>query len=305
VPEVFLAWRNGQTSGSALTYRPALLANGRVHFVDAKRGLDRWEEIRLLAPLEVEQSQVSWERAEPLEADQPSLDREPERGARFDALPGAAARARSYAGWANDLKDHLYRTRTLTLQSCPALKLTAGPDESEGEFRIRVQQALRERRSGEIDALRDRYATRLTQLEDQIRRAEERVARERAQYDHQKLQTAVSVGASILGALFGRKAASLGGATTAARGFGRAARERGDVDRVQESVEVLVQRRADLEAELEAKIDEIGQQYAPESLVFDTLQIRPRKSDISVDKVSLAWTPWWLGSDGATRPAYS
>ena len=70
------------------------------------------------------------------------------------------------------------------------------------------------------------------ELEDRIRRAEERVAREQSQFQQQSVQTAISMGATVLGALFGRKLASagtIGRATTAARGAGRAMREHEDV----------------------------------------------------------------------------
>jgi hypothetical protein len=307
IAEAFLAVRHAPAAGSELVYRPSVLAIGRVHFVDAKLGLDHWEEVARLAPVRVEQADVSWEDAERLEDRQLSLEREPESRARFAALPGFATRARSYASWVNELERHLYRTHTLSLSRCPTLKLTAEPLESEGEFRVRAQQALRDRRAAEIDALRERYATRLTQLQDQQRRAEERVQREAAQYEQQKLQAVVSVGASLLGALFGRRRLStgaLGGVTSAARGLGRAARERGDVGRVQESVEILAQRRADLEAELEAGVSQIAQELAAERLSFETAQIRLRKSDISVERITLVWVPWWIESDGTARPAY-
>ena len=48
----------------------------------------------------------------------------------------------------------------------------------------------------------------LARLTAQIRRAEERKEREQAQLSQQKMQTAFSVGTSILGALLGRKTIS-------------------------------------------------------------------------------------------------
>ena len=58
------------------------------------------------------------------------------------------------------------------------------------------------------------------------------MARESEQSSQQKLQAAVSIGATLVGALFGRKAISvgtLGRATTAARGMSRTMKEAGDV----------------------------------------------------------------------------
>ena len=79
---------------------------------------------------------------------------------------------------------------------------------------------------------------KLATLDDKIRRAEQAVERESAQATQQKLQTAVSMGATVLGALFGRKAFStstLGRATTAARGMGRTMKESQDIGRARET----------------------------------------------------------------------
>ena len=80
------------------------------------------------------------------------------------------------------------------------------------------------------------------------------MARESEQATQSQLQTAISVGATLFGALLGRKAvttSTLGRATTAARGAGRVLKERQDVGRAQENLEALRQQLADLEAQFE------------------------------------------------------
>ena len=59
------------------------------------------------------------------------------------------------------------------------------------------------------------------------------------------------MGATVLGALFGRKtfsASTLGRATTAARGVGRASKEQDDVKRAQENVDVARKALEELDA---------------------------------------------------------
>jgi hypothetical protein len=117
------------------------------------------------------------------------------------------------------------------------------------------------------------------------------IEREKDQYDHHKLQTAISIGATVLGALFGRKLGSVGRATTAARGAGRAARERTDVARAREDLEALRRRLADLEEDCEQELAGVRGELDPESLEYDQLSIRPRKTDLNVGAVNLVWTP--------------
>lgn len=108
------------------------------------------------------------------------------------------------------------------------------PGESEGEFRGRIRHLAHEKCDLKVAKLKKRYTKKLETLRDRIRRAEDRIEREKAQYSQQKIGTVISIGSTILGALLGRKltsASSVGRATTAARGASRAGRERGDIQR--------------------------------------------------------------------------
>ena len=94
---------------------------------------------------------------------------------------------------------------------------------------------------------------RLAQLQNQLQRAQAARERESSQATAQKLQTAISFGATLLGAFMGRKAVSattLGRATTAARGVGRTMKEAEDVKRADLSVEGVQQQIDAIEAEL-------------------------------------------------------
>jgi hypothetical protein len=121
------------------------------------------------------------------------------------------------------------------------------------------------------------------------------------------LQTAVSLGATVLGALFSRKAfgvGTVGRAATTMRSAGRIGKEREDTARAAESIEVARQRLSELEAELEREIAALQERYEPSAVRVDTTRIRPRKSDIAVGAVGIAWVPWTTGPDGMPEPAF-
>jgi hypothetical protein len=290
VPEYFLA---GGVAVTAAVCRlaPALLGTARLHYVDTKSGVDLWEKAVVRAALPGSLPASIWEKAEIIGAEEPSLSKNPPAGARFAPLPAAAARPKSYAAWEKDLAGHLYQRRALALPRCPELKLVGRPGESAGDFRIRVRDAARARRDAAVETMRARYAPKVRVLQDKLRRAEERVEREQSQFNAQTVQTAISVGATVLGALFGRKATgvgSLGRATTAMRGAGRSAREHADIGQAQESVAALRQQLQDLETEARAEI--AGMQNAGDPAI-ETTEVRPRKSDIAIDRVALVWMP--------------
>jgi len=180
----------------------------------------------------------------------------------------------------------------MTLFRCPLAGASMAAGDDEGEFRARLSHLLHEKRDAEVDQLRKKYAARLATLEDRVRRADERIERERSQLSQQKMQTVISVGTSIIGALLGRRklsATNAGRIGTAARSAGRIGKESNDVNRAEESREILEQRLADLRAELEQEIDRIKTEFDPRHAQVQRIDIKPRKADIEVLNLALVW----------------
>jgi hypothetical protein len=306
--ETFVAPTTAQPAGARLLYRPALIGTADLHFVNAKAGIDTWKSVTYAAPLDKDVGPAVWDGSAQLAGGPPVAADGQETGAAFAELPARASDARSYGTWEKALKSHLYQDATLTRYRCAALKLTSDPGESEADFRIRLRQATRERRDADVEKLRKRYAPKLAALQERVRKAEQRLDRERSQYDSQRMQTAISVGATVLGAFLGRRVATVGTvgrATTAARGVGRAAREKEDVERVQRDIAALQEQLADLEREFQRETAALEGLVDPASIEVTEEAIRPRKSDISVNRVALHWMPWWLDAEGIATPAYA
>ncbi len=306
VEQWYLRPAAGQTG--PFTYRPLLGAAGRLHFVDASADVDTWMDIGWLADLDPDRQVADWAGGTKLESLAKVCDRTPPPAAAFTEPPSVWSNVKMLASWQKMLADHLYQTFTLDLPACPALKLTAHAGESEGDFRARLDLALRERRDAAVIHLRAKYAPKLAMIEERIRRAAERVERERAQVSQQKMQTAISVGATILGALLGRKTLStgnIGRATTSMRSASRIGREKEDVARAGENLNVLQEQLAALQQEAEAEAARVASDFDAAKLTVERVQIRPRKSDIALGAVSLVWAPWSVGADGIPRPAYT
>ncbi|MDD4270272.1 MAG: ATP-binding protein [Pirellulales bacterium] len=305
--ERFFACRARPGQGERIEYRPTLLGTGKVHYVNAKRGVDLWQECARIALLGEQPPADVWEDAESLAGGAAEFDDRPEDGAAFASAPAAVSQARQYARWLKDFQTHLHRNESLPLWTCPSLREDSKPGESQADFRLRLGLRAREARDASLEDLRRRYAARFNTLKDQLRRAEERVAREKSQSRHQAVQTAVSIGASILGAFLGRKVVSktsLSSAASAVRSAGRAAREHQDVGRVQENVAVIQQRLADLEAEFEAEVNHLETAIREENLVIEAAPLRPRKADISDTNVILVWAPYRVDTQDRAQPAW-
>jgi hypothetical protein len=291
-PEIPQAFAPVRGAGEGIVYRPALLGLAEVHFADAKAGASSTARVARVAPVG---ESVDWSAAEDASFDPADLEKEPEKGAAFAALPGDGGKPASYAGWRKDLGAWIYRERALSLWRSPSSGEVSKPGETEADFRARIGQGARERRDAAAEALRQKYAPRLAALQERLRRAQQTVGREKEQATQAGLQTAISVGATVLGALLGRKSLSartLGRATTAARGAGRTLQQAGDVGRAQESVAAVEQQIRDLDAELQRELDASEAALDPGSEKLETLTIRPKKSDVTVRSVGLVWLPY-------------
>lgn len=290
VVERFLPRRGG----GEVVYRPMLLATAKVHYVQASQQVDAWED--LVATVDVDERLPAdvWEEAE-IETDAaPELSTTPEDQATFAALPTELTRPKTYADLAASLKERLYRTQRLKLWQCAPLKHTSRVGESEGDFRIRLVQAAHEQRDLQVEKLRTKYAPKLATLQEQVRKAEQKVEKEQQQSSSQTLQTAISFGASVLGAMFGRKLASSANVTRAAstaRAASRVARERSDVAHASQTLETLRERHEELSAEFEAEAAKVRDAFDVQSLTLSSQEIKPKKTDISVAGVMLVWRP--------------
>jgi hypothetical protein len=275
---------------TAVVYQPRIGAKVRAHFVDTKAGMNAWEESYYLAPLG--KDAPDWAQAEVLAEPGTEWDDEPRGNARFADVPAAVLSSRNHRAWSSALEDHVYRNASLNVMSCPALKMNAAPGGTEGEFRAHIAQALREKRDAAVDALRARFASKLATLEDRERRAEQKLERERTQASSETLTSALSVGGSLLGALFGgRRSSAMRKASTAARSVGRASKEHGDVTHAEADVEALKEQVAAMNAELEAEIGRIEAEFDPNTIRVEMVPVRPKKSDISVEDMALVWCP--------------
>ena len=286
VPEKFMAAAGNQ----GVEYAPHLGARVRAHFVDAKAGLDAWENWYYLAPLTAQGP--DWGAVEICNADAIQLLDAPAPDATFADVAGSTIAAKAFAQHGKSLADHVYRTSSLSIMRCPDLKLTSAPGGSESEFRAHLALALREKRDAAVDGLRRKYASKLDTIEDRARKAEQKLVREKEQSSQQTMSSALSVGGSLLGALFGgRRGSAFGKASSAARSVGRIGKERTDVTHAEADLTALQQQHAALEAELADEIAALESKFDVGAIAVEQSEIKARKSDTEVTDLALVWQP--------------
>ena len=305
IPELFGTATARPGAGEQLVYLPSLLGTAHVAYVSSKYGIDLQRD--LAVSLEPRGNSIDWSDAEPLPPAQTTLAQEPDSGVGFAPLPSALADPQTIRNAQSEFRAWLRAEQPLVLKRSTTFgKLFSAADEPEGAFRARLQQHAREERDNATAALRKKYDTKLAALEERARRAEQAVTREKEQATGSKIDAAVSVATTVLGALLGRKtisATSVGRASTAMRKAGYAQRQSGDVDRANETLE---QRRAEiseLDEQLQADIAALDNGFDAQTETLEDISVRPKASDISVGFCGIGWLPVIEDANGNLRRA--
>ncbi len=305
VPSFYVPVR-GSAGGNKLVYRPKILGAAKINFSDAKTKVEATESKVYFTDLTDNAIPVAWDMCDEIDVPATDLEKAPQANALFGDLPPAASQSRNYAGWSKDFGNWLYGSQKVELFVSPSLKAVSQPGESESDFRIRLQQLAREQRDDLTEKLRQKYASKITTLQERLRRAEQAKEKQAEQAKQAKLQTALSFGSTILGAFTGRKLSSgtISRASTAFRGVGRSMDESKDVARAGETVEAVQQQLNDINTEFSNEVAAMQAKMDPATETFDKVVVKPAKSDIQVQLVTLAWLPYWQDGQGCISPAW-
>ncbi|HEX6323885.1 MAG TPA: DUF87 domain-containing protein, partial [Vicinamibacterales bacterium] len=276
IPQLYLP----RAEGDSRPYAPHFYGSAQLFFGDSKVAVDEARRVSVIVPLDAGARALDWDRAEPVDAGPQDLLAHAPTEAPYAPLPAYAANVQKFAKLARDFDRWLGRTQRLELFRHAGLKMTSRPGESERDFLIRVRDVLHEKRDIALDKLRRKWDAKLTTARERVRRAEARVAGEKQDVQQSTMQTTVSFGATILGAVLGRRGGglgTLGRATTAARGVGRSMKERQQVERAEQTLAADREALASLEAQAQADLAAAAAAADLDPEALEKMAMRPRR----------------------------
>ena len=294
-------------AGDELHYHPRLLAIADMAFNNARYHVSETRQKTYTVEFDDGPVPVDWSQAETIMADSEDLDRQGADDARYAECPAVAMQAKQYARWQRDFKRWVRQAETITLYRSKKYRLTSEPGETEGAFRVRLQQLANEKRDVAIAKLRKRYATKATTLENRLMRARQAIEREQQQSTKKKLDTAVSFGTAILGAVLGRKKLSSTTANkmgTAIRSASGASKEAADVKRAKETAAKVAADLQALNETLEQEVDALEDAYDAQTETLTEIEVKAKVADIHVPVTGLLWMPYRDAGDGRLTPAW-
>jgi hypothetical protein len=282
-----------EATETTVVYEPSLLALGSVGFVDRKRKVDEERPVGLLLRSDQLGAAPSWEDAAAVHLDARDLEDEPEPEALFGVVPAELSTAAKLKALEKDFGNLLYGNQRLDLYHSPALKLYSEAGESEGDFKVRAQQVAREQRDEAVDELREKYQKKLDKLEDRLDREEQELAEDRADYEGRKREELLSAGETVVGMLgiFGRRSSR--GLSTAARKRRLTTKALGDVQESEQEIKDLEEEIKQMTQEMEREAQDLADEWADLAEELEVYSVKPRRKDVKVELVSLAWAPYW------------
>ncbi len=288
---------SGTTEGARLAYEPAIIGAARVRFFDRQHGISEQRERLLLAPTPDRLGAVDWDHSQALAIPLKDLRQEParvapEQGPFFARVPEEVNSMTELKRIAQGFADWLYFGSELTLLAHPELKVLQRPDETQGQFKARLRQAARERRDEEVDKLRKTYAARIEKLEDKLRKERRELDQDKAEYGARKREVLIASGETLLTLLRRRRVYRTMSWTASRRRLAEQAKM--DVQESREEMDDLEAGLSELREELEEEIRRITPRWPDILKALRPHTLHPRRSDIEVITVGLAWVPSWV-----------
>ncbi len=308
INQVYVPVRSSRPGNEAkLLYKSFLYGKAEVNIVSDKNKIETSVNRNLFFPLMDNDEIIKWETPVEIEIPGEDLLKEPETSqAAFSSIPKDSTNPKSYNNWTKDYTNFLYRESKVILYQNKESGLISNSGESEKDFRVRMDLSIREIRDQEIEKIKAKYGTKIFALQEKMRKSEQKFQDEKAQYDQQKINTAISIGTTLLGAFLGRKTFSSSNAGRAGSAISRASKtykEKMDVNQVQDDIKNINQQIEEINNQLNNDVQNISANYDPDKIKLEEIVVRPARSGINVKSLSLAWLPHWIEGEKSV-PAY-
>jgi hypothetical protein len=273
-----------------LVYHAALLARASVRIDNKTHQVHHQDAVSRVLPVQENDAFIDWKMAS-IPATVDELDEHPAQGARFAPLHKAFHSVTRLRSLERDFADYVYRESALELAYHPTLKLTARPGEAPSHFRRRCYELIQRKRDAEIEKLERSVQAKVERLEARIRREERELEQDELEYRDRQREELISAGESVFNLLRGRRHSRALSIASRKRRMTRQSKAE-----IQESMDTI----DDLDEQIGVLLDQaerdqasIQQRWAALTDDSETIQVRPRKSDVFVETWGVVWLPYW------------
>jgi hypothetical protein len=278
------------TKRKGMLYRPVLLAQAGIRYLERRYDLDREEKRAAVVAAPDRRGAIRWEEHLVGGIDPKSLDRAAAPEAAFATLEAPLSEDKLFKSMEADFIEWAYRDAEVQVWANEELKVYAGPDVSEGEFRRQCSEAARKARDEELKKIQSKYKTRISSVQKKLARERRELSEDETELSQRKLEEMGTHAENLLG-LFGGSRRRLSTSLTKRRMTEQA---KADVEESMQEIQAMENELADLTEEIETEIDEIEERWAGVANDITRIAVSPLKKDILVELFGVAWMPYHL-----------
>lgn len=267
-----------------------LLLSCKIHFVNSAKNIDMIENYSYTYYLNEDDNEFMVDDLE--EFIQNNFQTKSRENSSYYPIPSFIQNEKSLKNIEKTFSNFIYTNKRLNLYKIEKLKLISKPKESLQDFKIRVQDRLNESIDEEIEKIKIKFIKQEEQLQKKLQTLQSKLQREQQQASKATADTIISIGASILGAFFGKSLlnkTNISKVATTARGANRVLKEKSDVNVVQEDIEELNYEIDKLKEELQIQIDKINNEFKMTNFQIEETFFKPKRGDIFDLKIELLW----------------
>lgn len=281
---------------ATLLYRPALLAQVNVRYINRKYGVDSESKTAVQVPNPDRRGFVRWEEhlAPPLDLRQ--ADKTPQPDARFAPLEAPLSDAKLLAAMQKDFVDWAFRNAALTIRVNDPLQVACVPPVSESEFRARCAEIARQKRDEEIKKVAPTFDKKIEALRLKLVREEQELEADKEKLNLRRMEEVGTHAENLLGLFGGRRSSRrLSSSLTKRRLTSQA---KAEVEESEKTIALLKEQIAEIEKAKAAALEEIHHRWAEIAAQAREETIQPLKKDLFLEFFGLAWQPYYLVQEG-------
>lgn len=295
-----------EATSQGLLYRPALLAQATIRFLNRKYDLDYELRRTALVAQPDRRGVVRWEDHPAGPLDPGRLDDQPDPQARFASLEAPLSEAKTLSALQKDFLDWVYRTSQAMVRANEALKVYAGPEVSKAEFLKQCGEAARQARAAEARKATETFDKKIDALRIKLAREERELAEDESEHSQRKMEEWGTHAENVLGLFGGRRSSRRLSSSLSKRRM--TSQAKADVEESLDAISDFKKQIASLEKEKAHVLNEIEERWARLIQQDTEISITPLKKDVLLELFGAAWLPYHVvkaGDELVELPGYA
>jgi hypothetical protein len=291
---------------SGLLYRPVLLAQSRTLFLNRKYDLD-YELLQSAMVADPDRrGLIRWENFPAAHVDERQLDEKPAPQARFASLDAPLNDAKIMASMNKDFTDWTFRQAKVTVRANESLKIYAGPNVTQADFRKMCSEAAQKLLQEDTSKVSDSFDKKIAALVEKMKREQRELEQDQTELSQRTMEEMGTAAETIFGLFSGKRSSRRISSSLTKRRL--TAQAKADVDESKKAIEDYQKQVAALEKEKTAALAEVEKRWGDIAGQSEEIAVAALKKDVDVELFGVAWFPFYLVQSGDKTielPAYS